>query len=308
MINRVLLVLFTFALLGCGQQSGGPSEPAGTLRPVATAVAIAAVRILPEHPTPQSTLEAEVRFSGGQPEQVAYQWLRNGTRLPGAIGATLKGEQLHKGDFILVQVRIGQPGRDEEAKSDAVVIGNTPPLLNWVEIKPKKPTSSDTLEALVNGKDADQDQLTYAFRWSVNGQTAVGQIDPTLQKQCFRRGDRVQVSVTPFDGSEWGREGTSPSVVIGNSPPVIVSNPPERFESLDYRYQVKAEDADGDPVRFSLRGNVPPGMKIDEATGLVEWKLVVPKEATTWEYEVVVADSEGLKSFQPITLRYTPPA
>lgn len=308
MNSRALLVFLISVLLGCGQQSGRSNEPAATPRSVEIPVAIAAVRVLPERPSPQSTLEAQVRFSGGQPGQVAYQWLRDEKPLPGAIGATLRGEQLRKGDFISVQVRIGQFGRGEEAKSDPVVIGNTPPLVNWVEIKPKKPTSNDTLEAVVSGTDADQDQLTYAFRWSVNGQTAVGQIDPTLQKQCFRRGDRVQVSVTPFDGSEWGREGTSPSVVIGNSPPVIVSNPPERFESMNYRYQVKAEDADGDPVRFSLRGNVPPGMKIDEATGLVEWNLVVPKEATTWEYEVVVADPEGLKSVQKITLKYTPTA
>jgi hypothetical protein len=275
---------------------------------VEAAISIAAVRIVPERPTPQSTLEAQVRFSGGQPEQVAYQWLRNGKFLPGAIGTTLKGEQLHKGDFISVQVRIGQPGRSEEARSDAVVIGNTPPLVNWVEITPRRPTSSNTLEAVVSGKDADQDQLSYAFRWSVNGETAVGQIDPTLQKQYFRRSDRVQVSVTPFDGSEWGKAGTSPSVVIGNSPPVIVSNPPERFESMKYRYQVKAEDADGDSVRFSLRGNVPPEMKIDPETGLVEWEMVILKEAATWEYEVVAQDPEGLKSVQKITLKYSPPA
>jgi hypothetical protein len=75
---------------------------------------------------------------------------------------------------------------------------------------------------------------------------------------------------------------------------------------MNYRYQVKAEDPDGDPVRFSLRGNVPPGMKIDEATGVVEGRLVAPKEGTTWEYEVVVADPDGLKSVQKITLKYTP--
>jgi hypothetical protein len=272
---------------------------------VETAISVAAVRIAPERPTPQSTLEAQVRFSGGQPDQVAYQWLRNGTPLPGALGATLKGDQLRKGDFIAVQVRIGQ---GEPAKSDPVVIGNTPPLVNWVEIKPKRPTSNDTLEVAVSGKDADQDQLIYAFRWSINGETVMGQVDPTLEKQYFRRGDRVQVSVTPFDGSEWGREGTSPNVVIGNSPPAIVSNPPERFESMSYRYQLKAEDADGDPVRFSLRGNVPPGMKIDTDTGLVEWEMVIPKETTTWEYEVVAQDPEGLKSVQKITLKYSPPA
>ena len=308
MNSRALLVLFTSAFLGCGQQSGNPSEPAATTRPVETAVAIAAVRILPERPTPQSTLEAQVRFSGGQPEQVAYQWLRNGTPLPGAIVATLKGEQLRKGDFITVQVRIGQPGRGEEAKSDAVVIGNTPPVVDWVEINPRQPTSSDTLEAVVSGKDRDQDQLIYAYSWAVNGEKAIGQNVPSLDKRYFRRGDRVQLAATPFDGTDWGKEVTGAGVTIRNSPPTIVSTPPERFESLSYRYQVQAEDADGDPLRFSLRGNVPSGMKIDEATGVLEWQMAVPKEATTWEYDVVAQDPEGLKSVQKITLKYTPTA
>jgi hypothetical protein len=305
MNSRALLLVFTLALLGCGQQSGGSSEPAGTPRPEASAVAVAAIRIIPEHPTPQSTLEAQVRVSGGQPEKVGYQWLRNGMPLPGAIGATLKGEQLRKGDFIAVQVRIGQ---GEAAKSDPVVIGNTPPLVDWVEIKPKQPTSSDTLESVVSGKDRDQDQLIYAYSWAVNGEKVIGQNGPSLDRSCFRRGDRVQVSVTPYDGTDWGKEVTGPGVTIRNSPPVIVSTPPERLESGPYRYEVKAEDADGDPLRFSLRGNVPPGMRIDEATGVVEWKVVVPKEATIWEYEVVAQDPEGLKSVEKITLKYTPPS
>ena len=301
-----LLVFLVSVLFGCGQQSGGSSEPAGTPRPVETTVSIGAVRVLPEHPTPQSTLEAQVRFSGGQPKQVAYQWLQNGTPLPGAIGSTLKGEQLRKGDFITVQVRIGRPGNGEEAKSDAVVIGNTPPLVDWVEIKPRQPTSSDTLEAVVSGKDRDQDQLIYAYSWAVNGAKVIGQNGSSLDRRYFRREDRVQLSATPYDGTDWGKEVTGPSVTVRNSPPMIVSTPPERLESDPYRYEVKAEDADGDALSFSLRGSVPPGMKIDEATGVVEWKVVVPKEATTWEYEVVAQDPEGLKSVQKITLKYTP--
>jgi Putative Ig domain len=304
MKRQTLLVLLIFVLLGCGQQSGGSNAPAGTPPPVETAISIAAVRILPEHPTPQSTLEAKVRFSGGQPEQATYQWLRNGKPLPGAIGATLAGEPLHKGDFIAVQVRIRQ---GEPATSDAVVIGNTPPFVEWVAIAPNPATSSDTLEAVVHGKDPDQDQVIYAYRWSVNGATVAAQDRVSLEPRYFHRGDRVQVSATPFDGTDWGKEVTGPGVVIRNSPPTIVSNPSQRLESLAYRYEVKAEDADGDPLRFSLRGNVPPGMKIDETTGVVEWQVVIPKEPTTWEYEVMVEDPQGGRSVQKITLKYSPP-
>jgi len=215
-------------------------------------------------------------------------------------------EHLRKGDFISLGVTIGRAG-GEEVKSDAVVVGNTPPLLDWVEIKPGQPNSGDTLEAVVHGKDRDGDQLSYDHRWTVNGETVVGEHGASLEQRHFRRGDRVRLFVTPFDGTDSGREVGSPSVVIRDSAPKVISAPPEHLESTSYRYEVRAEDLDGDLLRFSLQGNVPPGMKIDEKTGVVDWQAVDPKEATTWEYEVVVQDPEGLKSVQKITLKYAPP-
>ncbi len=305
MRRGALLVFLASVLFGCGEQPGGPQQPAATPSQTQATASIVAVRVLPEHPTPESTLEAHVRFSGGQPAQVTYQWLRNGSPIPGANGPTLGGESLRKGDFISLQVRAGQSGA-EGVKSDAVVVGNTAPTVEWVGLTPNPATSSSTLEAVVQGKDRDQDPLSYAYRWLVNGETVVGQNEPSLDKRHFRRGDRVQAAVTPFDGTEWGHQAISQSVVIKDSPPMIVSKAPERLESMSYRYEVKAEDVDGDAIKFSLRGRVPPGMKIDEATGVIEWQVSIPKEPTTWEYEVVAEDPEGLKSIQKITLNYKP--
>jgi hypothetical protein len=301
----VVLALLASVLLGCGEHSGGPQQSGGSSNQPEATGSVVAVRVLPERPTPQSTLEAHVRFRGGPPAQVTYQWLRNGGPIPGANGPTLPGESVRKGDFISVQVSARQSG-GEGVTSDAVVMGNTAPVMEWVLITPNPATSSSTLEAVAQGKDRDQDQLTYTYRWVVNGETVVGQNESSLDKRYFHRGDQVKAAATPFDGTEWGKETVSEPVVIKDSPPMIVSMAPERLASMSYRYEVKAEDPDGDPVKFSLGGNVPPGMKIDEVTGVITWQVSIPKEPTTWEYEAVAEDPEGLKSIQKITLKYSP--
>jgi hypothetical protein len=61
------------------------------------------------------------------------------------------------------------------------------------------------------------------------------------------------------------------SVHAGNTPPVITSTPVLRAaEGLPYDYQVRAQDAEGDPLTYSL-ARAPQDMAIDPATGLVTW-------------------------------------
>jgi hypothetical protein len=74
-------------------------------------------------------------------------------------------------------------------------------------------------------------------------------------------------------------------------------------EGTTYRYQVEAEDADGDILTFSLQGKPPKGMVIDSQTGVVEWQVVIPEKPATYVYEVVVEDPEGAKSIQTVTLK-----
>jgi hypothetical protein len=100
---------------------------------------------------------------------------------------------------------------------------------------------------------------------------------------------------------------TIPWVFVRNSPPVIVSSPPARLEEgTSYRYDVEAEDADGDPLRFSLEGDPPEGMVMDRDTGIIEWQVEVPEGAVTYTYEVVAEDQEGARAIQKVTLAYTP--
>ena len=305
MFRNIILLLGITVVLACSQQTEYGDERAAS-ESVGDGVArIGSVWIEPANPASNSNLTAEVIVRGESGSRLSYQWLRNNVPIPGAIRQSLPSEQFKKGDFVSVQVRLGKAGGDRgPVTSDAVIIGNTPPAVAWVAIGPAAPSSATTLDAMAKGRDLDNDELSFSYQWTVNGEPVVGEEGPSLASNYFKRGDQVEVTAVPFDGTDWGQPGSSIKVTIGNSPPIIKSTPPgELTEGTTYRYQVEAEDADGDTLSFSLQGEPPKGMVIDANTGVVEWQVVIPEEPVTYVYEVVVEDPEGAKSIQKVTLK-----
>jgi|GEM_PF-5711904 len=90
----------------------------------------------------------------------------------------------------------------------------------------------------------------------------------------------------------------------GNRAPVITSVAPlDAKVNRTYTYQVSAEDADGDPLRFWAEP-APPGMTVDNATGLVTW---TPREWQAGNHTVVVRVSDGkVSATQLFILRVSP--
>lgn len=307
MWSKRAVLLTLFVLVACSPEPEDFQKSVEPREEIPREIAIHSLRILPENPTSNSTLETDMVFRGGEPDHVAYQWLKNGNPIPGAIRPTLDSSWLEKGDFIAVEVRVQQAGgRGDEEVSETVIIGNSPPVVDWVAIQPAAATSSSELRAVVHGRDPDRDQVSYAYEWKVNGETLATEDGSSLESAYFRRGDQVQVAAVPFDGSIWGTKATSRPVIIQNSPPRIISEPPQRTENGMFHYPVKAEDADGDPLRYYLEGETPPGMEIDPQTGVVQWQVVIPEGEVTYKYRLVAADPQGARSVQEITLRYAP--
>jgi hypothetical protein len=305
MFRKIMTFLLVMGVLACSQQEEYRGE-GPTYRTVGDgATRIRSVWIEPPSPTSTTNLTAEVLVRGEPTSRLNYQWLRNNVPIPGAIRPMLPSDQFSKGDFVAVQVRVAQAEADRDpVTSDPVLIGNTPPVVDWVSIGPAPPSSTSSLEAVAKGSDMDNEELSFSYRWTVSGEPVVGQEGPTLASNYFKRGDQVEVAAVPFDGTDWGQPGSSIKVTISNSPPIIKSTPPgELKEGTTYRYQVQAEDADGDTLTFSLQGEPPKGMVIDSQTGVVEWKVVIPENPVTYVYEVVVEDPEGAKSIQTVTLK-----
>ena len=308
MFRRAIILLLTVGFFSCSQPADDRQESAESGYGAEETARIRLIRIEPANPTSYSNLKATVEVRGDPEARLGYQWLTNNQPIPGAIQATLAKQHFNRGDFISVQVWVVQPGSNKNpVTSDVVMIGNTPPVVKWVGIGPAPPTSTAELKAVASGKDLDNDAVTYTYQWLVNGETVVGPEGPSLANRYFRRGDKVQVAATAFDGTDWGHPNTSIPVIIQNSPPMIVSKLPAQLEGgATYRYETKAEDVDGDTLSYSLQGKPPEGMVIDSKTGVVEWQVVIPAKPVTYEYEVVVVDPEGGKSVQKITLKNAP--
>ena len=306
-LYRLIILLMALAILGCSEQpdqSKGPatSEPEGY-----TAGKIRSVSILPENPTPETTLEADLFIGGDKPERLSFQWIRNGSPVPGAIERVLPRNSFHKGDFISVQVQAKwSGGKSDEAESETIIIGNSVPYVKSVSFEPAVAGTNDDLKAVVSGSDRDGDRVDFFYEWSVNGEPIGDQDGPVLPSTYYQRDDAVEVAVTPTDGTDFGKIVRG-HINIANTPPEIVSTPPETIMTQGaYTYAVQAEDADGDSIRFSLEGDTPDGMTIDARTGLVKWQVKLPDEEITHVFEVLAEDSEGETYSQTVTLRLVP--
>ena len=148
----------------------------------------------------------------------------------------------------------------------------------------------NTLGVVAEGTDADGDPVQLEIAWMKNGQpTGTG----NLLAAPVKRGDKVAVTVTPFDGKERGRAATLYREIL-NTPPAIEGQ--EQFQVTDnaVTFHVRASDADGDPLTYSIK-DAPPGMSIDRKTGLVRW-VTSPGTAGKVPFTVIVSDSSGGES------------
>jgi RHS repeat-associated protein len=88
------------------------------------------------------------------------------------------------------------------------------------------------------------------------------------------------------------------------APPVITSTPPSPAVSgLLYQYQVVAQDADNNPLSYTLLQG-PAGMTIDSGTGLLSWvgAPLGPGLPSSFQVSLQVSDGQGGQDTQTYTL------
>ncbi len=160
--------------------------------------------------------------------------------------------------FILVPLLVGLVGCTAEPpqmEKGTAASGNHPPVVHSLSLVPNPVVRQGVVTAVVETKDADQDEVQLRFRWLVNDVPVLGESSSTFNPSGTKRGDRLTVEVTPYDGK---LEGTPTRAVdgVGNTPPVVravVLGPIEPRAGEAIKATVDANDMDGDAIRYTYR-------------------------------------------------------
>lgn len=134
---------------------------------------------------------------------------------------------------------------------------NHPPIIKSAKIIPNPIILDQQSMVEVEAEDPDGDLLiTFRHQWIVNGSPLIGETAPSLAPSMLKRGDRVAVEITAFDGRENGKPYQTQPILVGNTPPVVASvllEPPQLVPGDRVRAHVEASDADKDNIRLTFR-------------------------------------------------------
>ncbi|OHB33954.1 MAG: hypothetical protein A2X84_01475 [Desulfuromonadaceae bacterium GWC2_58_13] len=249
----------------------------------------AAVLLLPAHPTAQDCLKA---FVQGKVRRAEYRWLVNGEEVSEQTGNSLCSDKLRRND----QVEVLLVGTESRA---SVMVGNSPPQIVEVSATSEQALRRGDIRVNAVTEDADSDEVTLNYQWLVNGEEDLFSTAETLVTDRYQKGDTIQVKITPHDGIEEGETYASEALTIPNAPPRIISKPPEKFEALEYVYQVEASDPDGQKLTYQL-AEAPEGMTIGES-GQVNWSLS-GVTAGTYPIKITVEDPDDGKTTQEFSI------
>jgi hypothetical protein len=305
-IRPVLIVCVCLVFTACGEDDSliTPSTP--TVQSLAASqaettpetktdsqsVGGVTVKILPENPTSTGCLRAVIQ---GAPGRSTITWKVNSEVVSTGTDNQLCSDSYKRDDTVTVEV-----GTNDRGAQASVSIGNSLPRVVDLSSTPAEIFAGIDISVTPVAEDADGDDVSFSYQWLINGDADPLLTEATLPGDKFTKGDSIQVLIVPNDFFEDGPTYESYTTSVPNAAPSITSEPPQGITSLDYRYQVVANDPDDNQLAFSL-SDAPEGMLIDENSGLIQWSLV---NVTPGDYTIAikVSDSEGAEAVQEYRL------
>ncbi|MGB9715454.1 MAG: putative Ig domain-containing protein [Thermodesulfovibrionales bacterium] len=173
------------------------------------------------------------------------------------------------------------------------------PEIFSVKLSPSSPVIGDIIKAEV----LSSDNTSVIYQWAKN-EDMLSETSNTLSTSEFKRGDKISLTVTPFDNKQKGKPVTVFTYIFNSSPQIKSSIKDSKYSGKNFTYQVNATDADGDQLTYSLK-SAPDGMTINPSTGFIQWN-VPPEFKGNVPIVIAVTDGHGGEAVQRFTLEITP--
>lgn len=160
------------------------------------------------------------------------------------------------GIFCILLILLGNfsCGRQERSEPKSKTISS--PVIHSINLLPEKPTRESEINSFIQSHDPDGDPISYQYQWLRNDEEIIGENKNILNSGNFRKGEVIQVRVTPSDGKGNGTPFLSASVKILNSPPVIqevLIEPKAADVTERLKVNIKSSDADGDSIYYTYQ-------------------------------------------------------
>jgi hypothetical protein len=150
----------------------------------------------------------------------------------------------------------GEAGSTSWTQSISSSSKNRAPIIRSVRILPSSITLGEPISVQADAFDPDAaDFVTYRHHWRVNGVTVPGETLSTFNAKTLKRGDRLSVEVTPYDGTMEGAPVKADAAVGNTSPHVaeLLFEPADVHVGDRIVLQVTGSDPDEDLIEYRFR-------------------------------------------------------
>jgi hypothetical protein len=276
-IISFIVVVFILLITGCGgdKSSSVSSSKGGS---------VVRADFSPSEPTSSDVINLKINVLAE--EAPLYNWKINGVPVP-VSGNKLSPEYFSKNDTVFCSILIDG---EEKKKIGPIVIKNSPPKINSLEISPTDPKQGIDLSINADVSDFDKDDVVLHVRWFVNDEEV--STEEVLSGSKIKAADKVYADVTPFDGVDEGLSRGSNYIIVQNSPPEFISMPFSN-DGGDKDGEIEVKDPDGDNIDLFLEEG-PLGMRL-EGNRLV-WETPEVKKDTSFNVKVKAMDGRGGES------------
>jgi len=199
-----------------------------------------------------------------EPETILIQWYRNGEMVP-RYSNQLQVPDVMAGERWYFEVRAwdghsaSENGYGELYRSEEVLVGNHPPVVNSVRIVERSPTTEEDLHVVVEDfYDPDSPVVEFRVQWQYLDEeqwVTLPVMGEALPSYYTSRGMSIRAIVSAFDGFGWSEAVATESVTVVNTPPVILEAvfEPERALQTTQKIRVRVVecyDPDGDYIDY----------------------------------------------------------